>query len=181
MSHINEWRDVDENKSSKTENLDKSLELTTLPWLRQVTVLPDKKQKYTTRVVRNTQDPSFNEEFVFALRRIHLDNMALRLTVCDYDKFSRRLVLGHVLFPLGTANISSRLTADVVTGETWLPLEERLPEHEVSGSDESYHWRAGRLWESFDYSLSWKILQTKWPILLKFRHKTRKSILNKFT
>ena len=97
----------------------------------QVTVLPDKKQKYTTRVVRNSQEPSFNEEFVFALRRAHLDTAALRLTVCDYDKFSRRLVLGHVLFPLSSANVSSRLTHDVVTGETWLPLEERLAEHEV--------------------------------------------------
>ncbi|XP_043246921.1 synaptotagmin-1-like [Amphibalanus amphitrite] len=100
----------------------------------KVTVLPDKAQKYTTRVVRNTQDPSFNEEFVFALRRAHLDSMALRLTVCDYDKFSRRLVLGHVLFPLSTANISSKLTDDVVTGETWMPLEERLAEHELAHS-----------------------------------------------
>ncbi|XP_037083760.1 synaptotagmin-1-like [Pollicipes pollicipes] len=97
----------------------------------KVCVLPEKKQKYTTRVVRNTQDPTFNEEFVFALRRAHLDHKALRLTVCDYDKFSRRLVLGHVVFPLSRANISSRLTADVVTGETWLQLEERLPEQEM--------------------------------------------------
>ena len=56
----------------------------------KITILPEKSPKYSTKVKRNSLNPVFEEEFSFSLRKGQINGRVLKITVCDYDKFSRR-------------------------------------------------------------------------------------------
>lgn len=95
----------------------------------KVCLLPEKHERYTTRVIRNSQEPVFNEEFVFDLKAEETSSKVLRLSVHDFDKFARHGVFGTALLPLSRicdpSAADSSPTGDLSKAELWLPLEER--------------------------------------------------------
>jgi hypothetical protein len=50
----------------------------------------------------------------------------LKMKVCDYDKFSRKVVIGYVTFPLSEAGIKSSISGDTRTAEIWRNIEETV-------------------------------------------------------
>ncbi|CAG0912284.1 unnamed protein product [Notodromas monacha] len=95
------------------------------PFIR-LTIIPDKHQKFSTKVKRNTSNPIYDEEFAFSIKKTALDDKHLKLKACDYDKFSRQIVIGYVKFELKEAGIHSGVTREVKTGEFWRELKETL-------------------------------------------------------
>ena len=63
----------------------------------RVILLPERRVKHQTRVHRRTLNPCFNENFRFRLRAAEVTSRALKLSVYDFDRFSRHDVIGSVL------------------------------------------------------------------------------------
>ena len=89
----------------------------TLNPFAKVLLMPEKNQKFVTKVQKNTKNPVFNDLFVFQAMRDTLDNRILKITLYNSDSFSRKTVIGRTLFPLKTADITSKVTTDVVTDD----------------------------------------------------------------
>ncbi|XP_032228441.1 synaptotagmin-C [Nematostella vectensis] len=84
-------------------------------------LLPDRKRKLqSTRRHRNS-NPAFNEDFVFSVPAEELRMRTLKFTVCDFDRFSRQQVIGHVHFQLDC--IDNLISPDG-TGEIWVDINE---------------------------------------------------------
>ncbi|EDO33081.1 predicted protein [Nematostella vectensis] len=87
-------------------------------------LLPDRKRKLqSTRRHRNS-NPAFNEDFVFSVPAEELRMRTLKFTVCDFDRFSRQQVIGHVqlekgqlLFSLQYLPTACRLTVAILKGK----------------------------------------------------------------
>ncbi|CAG0886268.1 unnamed protein product [Darwinula stevensoni] len=92
----------------------------------KITILPEKSPKYSTKVKRNSLNPVFEEEFPFALRKGQINGRVLKITVCDYDKFSRRYTIGYVCFPLSEVGLTNETTEDIRTGEIWRDIKEAV-------------------------------------------------------
>ncbi|RWS14713.1 Synaptotagmin-9-like protein [Dinothrombium tinctorium] len=91
----------------------------------KVLLLPEKTPKFLTKVHKNNSNPSFNELFIFPTPRHSLDNRVLKISVWDYDRFSRKNFIGRCFYPLSNAGITSLVTNDVITDEIWVNLSER--------------------------------------------------------
>ncbi|XP_018616069.2 synaptotagmin-6 [Scleropages formosus] len=63
----------------------------------KIYLLPDRKQKYQTRVHRKTLNPTFNESFQFPVPYDDLGSRKLHLSVFDFDRFSRHDMIGEVI------------------------------------------------------------------------------------
>ncbi|XP_048872210.1 synaptotagmin-6 isoform X1 [Brienomyrus brachyistius] len=63
----------------------------------KIYLLPDRKQKYQTRVHRKTLNPTFDESFQFPVPYEELSSRKLHLTVFDFDRFSRHDMIGEVI------------------------------------------------------------------------------------
>ncbi|XP_074649470.1 synaptotagmin-7-like [Tubulanus polymorphus] len=88
----------------------------------KLTILPNKDTKFTSKNYRNA-DPVFNEEFLFTnLSADYRTETKLLITVCEYDRFSRDSIKGHVLLPLKTISDDSS-----IADEMWMDLQESLP------------------------------------------------------
>uniref|UniRef100_A0A1I8NTW3 C2 domain-containing protein n=1 Tax=Stomoxys calcitrans TaxID=35570 RepID=A0A1I8NTW3_STOCA len=69
-------------------------------------LLPDKQHKVKTRVVRNTRNPVYDEDFTFYGLNINdLQNMSLHFVILSFDRYSRDDVIGEVVCPLSTIEI----------------------------------------------------------------------------
>uniref|UniRef100_UPI00358F3626 synaptotagmin-4-like n=1 Tax=Myxine glutinosa TaxID=7769 RepID=UPI00358F3626 len=67
----------------------------------KMTILPEKKHKVKTRVMRKTLDPAFDETFTFyGILFNQLQDLALHFLVFSFDRYSRDDVVGEVLVPL---------------------------------------------------------------------------------
>lgn len=73
--------------------------VTATPYVK-IWLLPDKRQRVQSRVQHRTSNPEFFEDFVFIVPERDLHTRTLKLTVCDYDRFSRQQVIGHVMYNL---------------------------------------------------------------------------------
>lgn len=89
--------------------------VTVTPYVK-IFLLPDKKRKVQSRVQRRTSNPVFFEDFVFCVSPEDLPKRTLEFTVCEFDRFSRQQVIGHVQYPLNSVNI---LDSPSGTGEIW--------------------------------------------------------------
>lgn len=63
----------------------------------KIYLLPDRKQKFQTRVHRKTLNPTFDECFQFPVPYEELTNRKLHLSVFDFDRFSRHDMIGEVI------------------------------------------------------------------------------------
>ncbi|MBN3324503.1 SYT4 protein, partial [Atractosteus spatula] len=80
--------------------------LTSDPYVK-MTILPDKKYKVKTRVLRKTLDPAFDETFSFyGIPYSRVPELALHFMVLSFDRFSRDDVIGEALVPLAGVDLS---------------------------------------------------------------------------
>lgn len=74
--------------------------LTSDPYIK-LTLLPEKKHRVKTRVLRKTLDPAFDETFSFyGIPLARVSELALHFMVLSFDRFSRDEVIGETLVPL---------------------------------------------------------------------------------
>ncbi|KAI1240256.1 hypothetical protein IHE44_0011715, partial [Lamprotornis superbus] len=87
--------------------------MTSDPYIK-MTILPEKKHKVKTRVLRKTLDPAFDETFTFyGIPYSQIQDLTLHFMVLSFDRFSRDDVIGEVLIPLAGIELSEgRLLMD---------------------------------------------------------------------
>uniref|UniRef100_H2LGN2 Synaptotagmin IV n=1 Tax=Oryzias latipes TaxID=8090 RepID=H2LGN2_ORYLA len=80
--------------------------LTSDPYIK-LTLLPEKKHRVKTRVLRKTLDPSFDETFSFyGISLSRVTELSLHFMVLSFDRFSRDEVIGETLVPLSGIDLS---------------------------------------------------------------------------
>ena len=73
---------------------------TTDPYVK-LQLLPDRKQKVKTRVLRKTLNPVYDETFTFYdVDFAQLTSLTLHFVVLSFDRFSRDDVIGEITFPI---------------------------------------------------------------------------------
>ncbi|XP_075464273.1 synaptotagmin-11 isoform X2 [Ascaphus truei] len=87
------------------------------PYIK-MTILPDKKHRVKTRVLRKTLDPVFDETFTFyGIPYSQLQDLVLHFLVLSFDRFSRDDIIGEVMVPLAGVDPSTgkvQLTRDII-------------------------------------------------------------------
>lgn len=84
----------------------------------KMTILPDKKHRVKTRVLRKTLDPLFDETFTFyGVAYSSLPELTLHFLVLSFDRFARDDVIGEAVVPLkgvdpstGRVHLSQQIT-----------------------------------------------------------------------
>ncbi|KAF0302917.1 Synaptotagmin-11 [Amphibalanus amphitrite] len=67
-------------------------------------LLPERQHKVKTRVLRNTLDPVYEEDFTFyGIQFNKLESTTLHFVVLSFDRYSRDDVIGEVLCPILTS------------------------------------------------------------------------------
>lgn len=80
--------------------------LTSDPYIK-LTLLPEKKHRVKTRVLRKTLDPAFDETFSFyGISLARVSELSLHFMVLSFDRFSRDEVIGETLVPLTGIDLS---------------------------------------------------------------------------
>ncbi|XP_033995238.1 synaptotagmin-2-like isoform X2 [Trematomus bernacchii] len=82
----------------------------------KVTILPEKKKKYDTKVHKKTLNPVFNETFIFKVPYEELGGKTLSMSVFDYDRFSKHDVIGEVKIAMKSIDLGRPI-------EEWKDLE----------------------------------------------------------
>ncbi|XP_072423866.1 synaptotagmin-11-like [Chiloscyllium punctatum] len=84
----------------------------------KMTILPERKHKIKTRVLRKTLDPVFDETFSFyGIPYSQLQELVLHFLVLSFDRYSRDDVIGEVTVPLAgldPATSKVRLTQQIL-------------------------------------------------------------------
>lgn len=104
--------------------------LTSDPYIK-LTLLPEKKHRVKTRVLRKTLDPAFDETFSFyGIPLARVSELALHFMVLSFDRFSRDEVIGETLVPLSGIDLSEgrvlmsreiiKRNVKVRSGEMWM-------------------------------------------------------------
>lgn len=71
-------------------------------------LLPEKRHKVKTRVLRKTTSPAYDETFTFyGIDFNQLQGITLHFVVLSFDRFSRDDVIGEVLYPLAGVDLSN--------------------------------------------------------------------------
>ncbi|NXH15823.1 SYT11 protein, partial [Bucco capensis] len=87
------------------------------PYIK-MTILPDKRHRVKTRVLRKTLEPVFDETFTFyGIPYSQLQDLLLHFLVLSFDRFSRDDVIGEVLVPLAGVDPSTgkvQLTREIL-------------------------------------------------------------------
>ncbi|KAM7080242.1 synaptotagmin-11 isoform 1-T1 [Ciconia maguari] len=87
------------------------------PYIK-MTILPDKRHRVKTRVLRKTLDPIFDETFTFyGIPYSQLQDLVLHFLVLSFDRFSRDDVIGEVMVPLAGVDPSTgkvQLTREIL-------------------------------------------------------------------
>ncbi|XP_018621440.1 synaptotagmin-11-like [Scleropages formosus] len=77
------------------------------PYIK-MTILPEKKHRVKTRVMRKTLDPAFDETFTFyGVPYSTLPELVLHFLVLSFDRFSRDDVIGEAVVPLAGVDPST--------------------------------------------------------------------------
>jgi len=94
------------------------------PYMK-VTVLPERKPKYETKVKRNELSPVYNEAFQFQIPFSELSSKSVLIVAYDFDRLSKDDRIGQVTIPLSTVDLGA------VT-DKWMPFE---PPEDVNETD----------------------------------------------
>ncbi|KAB5586912.1 hypothetical protein PHYPO_G00006980 [Pangasianodon hypophthalmus] len=113
------------------------------PYIK-MTILPEKKHRVKTRVLRKTLEPAFDETFTFyGVPYSSLSELTLHFLVLSFDRFARDDVIGEALVPLAgvelstgkvqiTQPISKRSVQCVSRGELLVSLSYQPVSHRLS-------------------------------------------------
>lgn len=72
-------------------------------------LLPEKRHKCKTRVLRKTLNPVYDETFTFyGIANNQLQGMTLHFVVLSFDRFSRDAIMGEVLYPVKAEDLASK-------------------------------------------------------------------------
>ncbi|CAD5221182.1 unnamed protein product [Bursaphelenchus xylophilus] len=66
----------------------------------KLTLIPDRKPKFETKIKRNSLNPVFNETFLFSLNFNELQRKTLQIVVYDFDRLSKDDRIGQISIPL---------------------------------------------------------------------------------
>lgn len=95
--------------------------LTSDPYIK-LTLLPDKKHRVKTRVLRKTLNPAFEETFSFyGLSPSRVSQLSLHFVVLSFDRFSRDEVIGETLVPLAGVELGDGrvlMSRDIIKRDT---------------------------------------------------------------
>ncbi|CAH1962680.1 unnamed protein product [Acanthoscelides obtectus] len=70
-------------------------------------LLPDKQHKVKTRVLRNTRNPVYDEDFTFyGISFNQLSNITLHFVILSFDRYSRDDIIGEVFCALNTVDLT---------------------------------------------------------------------------
>lgn len=73
-------------------------------------LLPEKRQKAKTRVVRRSLNPVFDEVFTFyGISKDQLNSITLHFVVLSFDRFSRDDLIGEVLYTLSSEGLGDKV------------------------------------------------------------------------
>lgn len=113
------------------------------PYIK-MTILPEKKHRVKTRVLRKTLEPVFDETFTFyGVAYSSLSELTLHFLVLSFDRFARDDVIGEALVPLagldpstGRVNITQPITKRNIqwesSGELLVSLSYQPVSHRLS-------------------------------------------------
>lgn len=80
-------------------------------------LLPEKKHKCKTRVVRKTLNPKYDETFTFyGVTANQMPAITLHFVVLSFDRFSRDEIIGEVIYPLSDIDVEKKeavITRDI--------------------------------------------------------------------
>jgi hypothetical protein len=62
-------------------------------------LLPDRRQKFQSKVHRKTLNPEFHEKYIFSVPFAELGERVLQFNIYDFDRFSRHDLIGTVTIP----------------------------------------------------------------------------------
>lgn len=72
-------------------------------------LLPEKKHKCKTRVVRKTLNPKYDETFTFyGITANQIPAITLHFVVLSFDRFSRDEIIGEVIYPLSDTDVEKK-------------------------------------------------------------------------
>uniref|UniRef100_A0A915N8J6 C2 domain-containing protein n=1 Tax=Meloidogyne javanica TaxID=6303 RepID=A0A915N8J6_MELJA len=94
------------------------------PYIK-LTISPERKPKFETRIKRNSLNPVFNETFVFKIPFPELGRKTLELVAFDFDRLSKDDQIGQILLPLNTVDFGQ-------TNDRWINFE---APHEIEESE----------------------------------------------
>uniref|UniRef100_A0A915DNI2 C2 domain-containing protein n=1 Tax=Ditylenchus dipsaci TaxID=166011 RepID=A0A915DNI2_9BILA len=85
------------------------------PYMK-ITVLPERKPKFETKIKRNNLNPVYNETFLFNIPFAELARKTLQIVAYDFDRLSKDDRIGQISIPFNTVDLGA-LTDD------WMYLE----------------------------------------------------------
>lgn len=72
-------------------------------------LLPEKKHKCKTRVVRKTLNPKYDETFTFyGVTAAQVPGITLHFVILSFDRFSRDEIIGEVIYPLAEIDMEKK-------------------------------------------------------------------------
>ena len=72
-------------------------------------LLPEKKHKCKTRVLRKTLNPVYDETFTFfGINANQLQGITLHFVVLSFDRFSRDEIIGEIIHPLSGSDVGQK-------------------------------------------------------------------------
>lgn len=72
-------------------------------------LLPEKKHKCKTRVLRKTLSPTYDETFTFyGVTSNQIQTTTLHFVVLSFDRFSRDEIIGEVIYPLSDPDVEKK-------------------------------------------------------------------------
>ncbi|XP_014785596.1 synaptotagmin-17 [Octopus bimaculoides] len=120
----------------------------------KISLLPDQKNSQQSTVQRKTQDPTWNEYFMFEIPYKEAQMRILEILVKDFDKYSRHCVIGQFHLALNSVKL-------IKGGHMWKPLSPSSKERHDLGEillSLNYLPSAGRL--NVDIIKAKQLLQT---------------------
>ncbi|OPJ85640.1 synaptotagmin-11 [Patagioenas fasciata monilis] len=119
------------------------------PYIK-MTILPDKRHRVKTRVLRKTLDPVFDETFTFyGIPYSQLQDLVLHFLVLSFDRFSRDDVVGELTREILKRNIQKCVSrGELQVSLSYQPVAQRmtvvvlkarhLPKMDITGLSDPY-------------------------------------------